>query len=393
MAIVIDKSGSMRGTRIANALSGAVAAVQQLHDGDSVAVVAFDTRPDVVVPLTQIAAGTRERIIGDIRNIQLGGDTCISCGIEEGLAELRKNRGEVERMLVLSDGDANNGVRDVPGFRSLGERAQSQGVSISTIGVDVDFNEKLMTAVAVASNGRHYFVENDAALAQVFSEEASSLGQSIASGAAVDFDLAPGVELEQVFDRNFTRSGGRISVPLGSFARGEVKTVLMKVRVPKSGDATVPLVDVKLTYRDLGTNEDATAAGKLAVELVDDAKEASELDPVVADRVQRSLTAAALRDANNLFSLGKVEEARKRIQQQRATLDSIAPSATKAAPSTKAKSLDADFRRQDAALDEAEKGFASPPPDTAGAQPSPAPDRQGRAAQKKNEENSFNLGF
>ncbi len=393
MAIVIDKSGSMRGTRIQNALSGAVAAVEQLHDGDSVAVVAFDTRPDVVVPLTQIAPGTRERILSDIRGIQLGGDTCISCGIEEGLGELKKNRGDVERMLVLSDGDANNGVRDVPGFRSIGERAQAQGVSVTTIGVDVDFNEKLMTAIATSSNGRHYFVENDSGLAAVFAEEASSLGQSVAAGASVDFDLSPGIELVQVFDRNFTRSGGRVSVPLGSFARGEVKTVLLKVRVPSSSDATVPITEVKLTYRDLATSEDATASGDLAAELVADAKDVGELDPVVADRVQRSQTAAALREANNLFSLGKVEEARKRLQDQRAELQTIAPSATKAAPAAKAKAVGDDFAKQDAALDQAEQGFASPPPSNPASPAPAAPDRQQRVNQKRNEENSFRMGF
>ncbi len=392
MAIVIDKSGSMRGTRIASALSGAVAAVQQLHDGDSVTVVAFDTRPNVVVPLTQIASGTRERIIGDIRSIQLGGDTCISCGIEEGLSELRKNRGDVEHMIVLSDGDANNGVRDVPGFRSIGERAQTQGVSISTIGVDVDFNEKLMSAVAASSNGRHYFVENDSGLSQVFAEEATTLGQSIAGGATADIDLAPGIELDQVFDRNFTRSGNRVSVPLGSFARGEVKTVLLKVRVPATNDDSAPIADVKLTYRDLATSEDATASGKLTIELVGDAKEASELDPVVADRVQRTQTAATLREANNLFSLGKADEARRKIQDQRAILGTIAGHATKAAPATRAKGLGDDFAKQDKALDEAEQGFATPPaPSPAGAQP--APDRRGRVNQKRNESNSFDLGL
>ena len=65
-------------------------------------------------------------------------------------------------------------LTDLPGFRSIATRAQSQGVSITTIGVDVDYDEKALSAVALASNGRHYYVENDAGLARVFEAEAAA---------------------------------------------------------------------------------------------------------------------------------------------------------------------------------------------------------------------------
>ena len=72
----------------------------------------------MVVPPTTVAPRTRGLILEGIRGISLGGDTCISCGIEEGLVQLGQANGGVSRMVVLSDGDANHGVRDVPGFRA-----------------------------------------------------------------------------------------------------------------------------------------------------------------------------------------------------------------------------------------------------------------------------------
>src|SRR5262245_43715324 len=167
LALVIDRSGSMKGSRIRNAISAATAAVDRLSDGDVVSVVTFDTQVQDVVTPTTIGPGARERISASIRGIQLGGDTCISCGIEEGMQLLDQTPGKVNRMIVLSDGDANHGVRDVPGFRAIAQRAGSRGIPMTTIGVDVDFNEKIMAAIAQESNGHHFFVANDSDLARV----------------------------------------------------------------------------------------------------------------------------------------------------------------------------------------------------------------------------------
>src|ERR1700677_4098266 len=62
LALVIDRSGSMKGTRIRNAISAAQSAVDRLNDGDVVSVVTFDTQTQVVVPVTTVGPGARERV-------------------------------------------------------------------------------------------------------------------------------------------------------------------------------------------------------------------------------------------------------------------------------------------------------------------------------------------
>src|SRR5438876_475257 len=49
LGIVIDRSGSMKGERIANAMNAAVAALERMRDGDSVSIVAFDQSAQVIV--------------------------------------------------------------------------------------------------------------------------------------------------------------------------------------------------------------------------------------------------------------------------------------------------------------------------------------------------------
>jgi Ca-activated chloride channel homolog len=407
LSLVIDRSGSMKGSRMRNAISAATAAVDRLNEGDVVSVVTFDTQVQVAVPPTTISASTREGVAAGIRGIGLGGDTCISCGIEQGMALLEQTSGKVNRMILLSDGAANHGVRDVSGFRAVAQRALARGIPVTTIGVDVDYNEKIMSAIAQDSNGRHFFVENDAALARVLETEAEGLTTTVASGAEVAIDLAPGVELERVFDRTFRRSGNRVTVPLGVFGQGDVRTVLLKVRVPSQREGTLPIASVDLSYRDLLANTDGRCNGKLALEVTNSSAGATDLDPVVNGRVQRSETAAALKDANGLFEQGRFVEAKRKLEVQERSLRSAAEVATRAAPSAKAKEVEADFQKQIAAIGGANsdfaaapaaapQGFATPPPGAGAQAVSPAPPqatRAGKSAVKSNEKRALDLAF
>jgi Ca-activated chloride channel family protein len=384
LALVIDRSGSMKGSRIQNAILGATAAVERLHDGDVVSAITFDTTTERVVPPTVIDPGSRARVISAIRGIVLGGDTCISCGIEEGLSALEKTSGRVSRMLVLSDGDATAGVRDVPGFRQLAQRARDKGISITTVGVNVDYNERILGAIAEESNGQHYFVEDAAALSRAFEDEADALTRTIGSGAEVTVDLAPGVELDRVYDRSFRKVDRGVVVPLGTFGKDEVKTVLMKVRVRAEG-TPAPVARVDLAYRDLVSGEQARLAGALAARV----GEAAELDPVVAARVTRSETAAALTEANGLFATGKVEEARKKLEAQSAR---VRAAEGKKAPDPFGRAGDAkrDLGGQADILQRAENRFKPSDAPSDPARPFEKSE-QGRGAVKDNGKQSFDL--
>lgn len=392
LAIVVDRSGSMKGSRLRNAVQGALTAVDRLNDGDVVSVVAFDTRAEVVVPPTPIDPATRGRIRSGIQGITLGGDTCISCGIEQGLAELERTPGRVNRMIVLSDGEATAGVRDLPGFRSIAQRAAARGTSITTIGVDVDYNERILSAIALDSNGRHHFVASDAGLERVFDEEARSLTAVVASNAEATIELPPGVELVRVVDRTFRRSGNRLTFPLGAVTAGEKQTILVQVRVPADREGPIAVADVDVTYRDHTTDRDERVGGKLATTV--SASGASELDGVVEARVNRTATADVLKEAADLFKQGRADEARKRLADRRRALDAVAAVANKKAPAPKADQVDKDLKGQQAAVAKAESGFATPPSGGGPADPfaaRPQESRKGKEAVKEQAEDEFQM--
>ncbi len=411
LGIVIDRSGSMKGERMANAMNAATFALERMRDGDSISVVAFDQTAQVVVPPTRVSSSNRSQIEASIRSIRLGGDTCISCGLEEGMRQLQLTSltgDRVNRMILLSDGAANQGIQDVSGIRSMAGRMSGRGVTISTIGVDVDFDEKIMAAIAQEANGRHHFVANASALPAVFAQEFDDVLASVAKEAELSIQLAPGVEVEEVFDRTFRKEGDKIVVPFGTFSAKQETTVLVRLRVPADKDGVEPVADLKLGFRDLLKKSDGWAKGSLTIAVKSDGSEQKDLDPFVAARLERSRTASTLTAANKLFEEGRVDEARAKLAAQKKDIAATrlnAIAAASAAPATvaprrAAKPLDRDFDDQTAALAQAESNFAPPPPTARGAggvsAPAAAPaatTRAGKAQVRANQEAASSFGF
>jgi Ca-activated chloride channel family protein len=269
-------------------------------------------------------------------------------------------------VLLISDGEATTGIRDVGGLRALASRVGARGSSVSTIGVDLAFDEKVMAAIAQEANGRHWFVPDASALQGVFQEELGSLEATVASGAELTIEPAPGVVLEDVLDRPFRRVGGRLVVQLGSFDPKQEKTVLLKARVPSDQDGLVKVARMNLAYRDLAQELDAHCGGNLEIEVRSDGTAQRDIDPFVAARVERSLTARTLTEANDLFKSGKDKEARTKLEERQRELAQVAGPARMSPKAAAApafgRSLDADFHEQESALAEAQAGFAPAPP-------------------------------
>jgi Ca-activated chloride channel homolog len=401
LAIVVDQSGSMAGKKMQNAIDAARGMVRRLRDGDRVSVVAFNTAPQTVVPSTVIAGDERERVAQRIATIAANGDTCISCGLEAGMEQLRGQDGRVKRIMLLSDGEPTAGVRDVDGFRRVATRARDMGCSVTAIGVDVVYNERIMSAIALESNGRHRFVEDASGLPQIFDEEMASLTHTVASNAEMRVALDPGVQLLEVFDRAFRREGDDVVVPMGVLAAGEEKTVLMRVRLPRGADGERPVAHVRFGFDDLVDGHHETFAGGLTAALSSDPAEVSDLDPLVAARLGRTETAATLREANDRVAAGDVAGALRALADKKTELENRKASLAKSAPAPRRREFEADLDRQLAALETGDDGFAQAPSASASpgaggmvqAAPPPAESHAGRAQTRSNSSTADSLGF
>jgi Ca-activated chloride channel family protein len=111
LAVVIDRSGSMAGQPLAEALRCAEYIGAGLQPTDQLAVVLYDNR--VQVPLQLHPAGDPARVREALAGVESGGNTALFDGWQAGATILEGASGEaISRVLLLSDGQANEGLCD-----------------------------------------------------------------------------------------------------------------------------------------------------------------------------------------------------------------------------------------------------------------------------------------
>jgi Ca-activated chloride channel family protein len=345
-ALVLDRSGSMEGQAMANAKTAANAWIERTADGDRLSVVAFDSDVQRLMAPTAMNSETRKAAIDAVSRLGLGGSTCISCGIEEVMTQFSPDDTSLQRIVVLSDGEANRGIVSMPGFAELAERCRERGVSVTTVGLGTSYNEKVLSLLSFESNGRHHFAADPEALAPLFVAESDVLRSTVATAVEAQVRLAPGVELVRVADRaHSTKGAGEVAVPLGSFAAGASKTVLLEVIAPRDvGRRDLADVELRWFSHDAGMQ---TVKRSLSVEV--HPRDESELDPLVGMRLDRGRTASVLREASSAFAEGRRDEALELLQRHDAMLQDSARELkhrAKAKGDARAADISGDLNRQ-----------------------------------------------
>ncbi len=326
VALVIDRSGSMKGKRISQALVAARRLVSELRDGDRLTVIAYDVAAEQLLAPTRIDAEGRRLAESALSRIQTQGDTCISCGLEKALALLKSSVGSVPHVLLLSDGEANRGLTKLADLRQLGVRAKLDNVSISSIGVDVDYDERVLSELAAASDGRHHFVRDATELASVFQKEFAELVTARALESELVLHLPEGVTVTQVYDRAVQQQGQTLRVPLGTFTAGDRKTLLLELALEGSESGQLSQIGIDLSAK--------IPQGKLRVPLkshldvgvkfTDQEAQLTSVDPIVNERLQRNHTLGALRQAGEAYKDGNLGEAEKKLDSALAAVASAA---------------------------------------------------------------------
>jgi Ca-activated chloride channel family protein len=201
LALVLDRSGSMRGQPIAEAKRCAYYIVDKLTAQDRLALVAYDDTIDLVVPSQPVT--DKDRIKSAISEIHSRGLTDLHGGWLRGATEnMHADVGKefISRVLLLSDGQANQGVTAAAEIaRDCSDMAE-QGVSTSTYGLGQSFNEDLMVQMAEAGGGQSYYGETAEDLMDPFQEEFSLLANTCARQLQLALQVPEGVSLEVMND-------------------------------------------------------------------------------------------------------------------------------------------------------------------------------------------------
>jgi len=171
LVLVVDKSGSMAGTKILLTQEAASATVDFLSDRDSVGVIAFDSESSSVVNLT--AVEDKRAIIRQIESIQAVGGTNMYPGLRTAYQWLQASDAQIKHIIVLSDGRSENGD-----FSGIARSIRDSGMTLTSVAVGDDADIPLMTMLAGIGGGRFYAVDRPENLPRIFTREASLASRS-----------------------------------------------------------------------------------------------------------------------------------------------------------------------------------------------------------------------
>ena len=317
VALVLDRSGSMRGTKLARAKAAAIMALDRLGRDDIAAVIAYDDSVETLLSATRLRdpAAARARI----ETIEAGGRTALYAGTRAGLREVRRflRNDRVNRVILLSDGLANVGPSTPAELGRLGRAAGSEGISITTIGLGLGYNEDLMARLAGASDGNHAFVEHPEDLVEVFDREFGDVLSVVAQDIEIVITLRDGYRLRRVLGRDAEMNGRTARLRLNQINGGQRKYVLLEVEIPAARAVVgrADIADVTIRYSGMANGARKSARRTVTARFTTSPEEAaaSVNNAVMADisaqiATENSERAIELRDRGDLAGARKVLE-------------------------------------------------------------------------------------
>lgn len=313
LALVIDRSSSMSGDRIARARDAAIMAVNMLQSDDILSIVAYDSSVEVVVPATRVQ-DKRQLIALINERITPRGMTALFAGLSKGVDETSRflDKERINHVILLSDGQANVGPTSIRELSELARIAAAKGITITTVGIGEGYNEDLMTAIAGYSDGNHFFVQHVAQLEGVFAKEFQDVMSVVAQDVDVTIHIAHGVKPVRLLGREGQIDGNTVTVRLNQLYADQEKYVLLEVLPAKgAADQKLDLAQVDVKYNDLSAKryENQQQNVRIAYSSSAAAVKAAVVEDVMVEAAVQQSTLDNER-AIQLIDLGRVDEAK-----------------------------------------------------------------------------------
>ncbi len=231
LCLVLDTSTSMKGTRLQQVKQGVKQIISQLRAEDALSIVTFSDKSTVLLPSQRrIDQG---RVEGLLSSIRAKGGTEMLQGLTAGLEQLQVNQTEqtVNHLIFLTDGQTYG---DEEECLTQSRTAGHQQISLTTMGVGDDWNERLLDQMATASGGNSLYIDSPQEITEAFQTTLQSLSSVISRELTMQVSPAAGVTLREGFQitPHISRlDTGQDEVLLGPLAHKTGKVLLLEFHI------------------------------------------------------------------------------------------------------------------------------------------------------------------
>ncbi len=252
VVFVVDRSGSMGGGRLDLVKNTIGELIGRLAPEDHISIVSFDTEIEIHQPMALVSSINPQAIRRNLSNLEARGGTNMELGFLAGLSEAKKLPDGVETTLVLlSDGDANEGAHTPEQLAQLSAAATEHMVKTSTLGIGTGYNEQIMAQMASAGQGNHFAAVELADAVAGLQDEIDGLLQRALEHISCEI-VVKGIA-SQIVPLGYVRGNKTVSsgiqVQLGDLASGETRGYAFMLELPASDVGST--IEVTTTVRAL----------------------------------------------------------------------------------------------------------------------------------------------
>lgn len=335
LGLVIDASGSMSChdgggasgpdlSRLEAAQQASEGIVQNLNERDTLSLVSF--ADDTVTHLSALGLSEEGKRTASaaIRDLSTRGCTNLHDGwlggAEQVALHMERHPDCINRLLVLTDGQANQGIVDPHELAHIAADLRTRGISTSTVGVGLDYSTEQIEQMAEHGGGMLHHTERPSDIIEVVLAELKDMR------ATVIDDLEVGVNLEGADGHSTKRArvevvgiaqrsdGSGTRAVLGSLVGNALRRAVFRVHVPAGCDQVLQF-KVEASWR--GEEDRETMESVVLLTPTDDDAVYTEVwDQAVCTEAARIWQAEIVKRAIDLNRAGDYREARRFAKEQ-----------------------------------------------------------------------------
>ncbi len=268
LGLVIDNSTSMDGDRLSHVKAVAHQIIDELDEKDSLSVVSFNDRAEVLIPSERLT--DRARAHSRATSIWASGGTEILRGLSAGLEQVRRQHREdvISHLILLTDGRTYG---DEELCLEEARKAGLERIGISALGIGEDWNDAFLDKLVRQVDGVSFYISNPSQIRDVLLERVRGLGALFAQKMELVLRFADNAWLEAAFKAapHFERLVAQDGVlTIGSLQAGSPLQVLLEIVVSGALTGRQRLLQVELNGEVLSLHRQERLLRDLEFEFV-----------------------------------------------------------------------------------------------------------------------------
>jgi Ca-activated chloride channel homolog len=257
LCLILDHSGSMKGTPINTVKQAARELIKNLKPEDRLSVVAFNHQAKVIVPCQQVSDPSD--ILDKIDKLPAFGGTAIDAGIKLGISQLVEGKQDrVSHAFILTDGENEHGDNDrcikLAGF------ATESNITLNTLGFGEHWNQNILEKIADTAAGTLAYIAEAAQAVNEFGRIFNRMQSVGLTNAYLQIQLQPKVRLAELkpiaqvapdtIELAYEDKDNLYTVRLGDLMKDLSRIVLINTYIGKLAEGKQSIASLKVRYDD-----------------------------------------------------------------------------------------------------------------------------------------------